>query len=510
MVGDDKQFERIHHLLQKQARQQPDAVLLYEEGGGTVSYGEMWRRAGAARDWLESQGVRPGDRVVVVGENCSEMVQCLFACSLLGAWQVGVNGRLSGREIDAIRTHADPALTLYLGRVSSAVAEHARAQADVHALPDLGAGLGNFWVAAARRPQPETGALAAGVGTVIYTSGTTGSPKGVLVPHKGLIHFARVSAASRRLGPDDISYAALPMSHIFGIATVLMASVYAGASLVVRRRFDVADVLASLESPGLTTLQGVPTMFTRILEACPSSPPAPGLRYLYAGGSPLDPTLKRNVESLFHLPIHHGYGITEYAGSLYVTNIDAPRSDCSSGYPVEGVELRIGDLDQEPNASGQQGPILVRGPGVMLGYYRDPDQTAQALLPGGWLNTGDLGYVDDDGALFITGRSKDLIIRSGFNVYPIEVESVINTYPGVKLSAVVGKVVADQNEEVVAFIEPQAGSAVDAHDLTVYLKARLAPYKVPARVIPLETIPTTVSGKIKKQPLREMLNQPAP
>jgi len=497
--------ERIHQLLQQRAASQPDAVFLYEEGGATLGYGQMWHRVEQARDWLAAQGVRPGDRVAVVGENCAEMVQALFACSLLGAWPVGLNARLSPREVAVILAHAEPALTLYTSRISPAAAAHAQAAGARPA--DAGPwDAGNHYAAATQPPAPETGDLAGQVATLIYTSGTTGAPKGVMVPHRGLLHFARISAASRRLVPADIGYAALPLSHIFGIATVLMATVHAGASLVLRSRYDPQDVLRALQSPGLSILQGVPTMFTRLLAAMPAqAPPAPRLRYVYTGGAALDPTLKREVERAFGQPLHHGYGITEYAGSLFITDIDAPRGDCATGHAVEGVELRLGSPDAGPPRPGERGDILVRGPGVMLGYYRNPEQTAQALLPGGWLNTGDIGYVDEQGALYIAGRSKDLIIRSGFNVYPAEVEAVINAFPGVRLSAVVGRLEADRNEEVVAFIEAQPGAAVDIDALMTHLRGQLAPYKRPARIVPIDALPTTVSGKILKQPLRERL-----
>lgn len=497
--------DRIHHLLQQQAERQPQAIFLYEESGATVRYGEMWARVQAAREWLAGQGVQPGDRVAVVGENCAQMIQALFACSLLGAWPLGLNARLSPREIDVIATHAEPALTLYTSHISSAAASHARAAGARPA--DAQVWNGDIeYALPAQRPAPETGDLAGQVATLIYTSGTTGAPKGVMVPHRGLLHFARVSATSRRLGPEDISYAALPMSHIFGIATVLLATVHAGARLVLRSRYDPQDVLGALQAPGLSILQGVPTMFTRLLAVAPEQGvPAPRLRYLYAGGAALDPTLKRQMENYFGLPLHHGYGITEYAGSLFITRADAPRDDCTAGYAVEGVELRLGSPDAGPPKAGEKGDILVRGPGVMLGYYRNPEQTAKALLPGGWLNTGDIGYVDEEGALFIAGRSKDLIIRSGFNVYPAEVEAVINAFPGVRMSAVVGRLEADQNEEVVAFVEPQPGAPVDTDALMTHLRSQLAPYKRPARIISIEAMPTTVSGKILKQPLRERL-----
>jgi len=496
----------IHEIPQYWAAQAPQAPCLYLESR-VIPYGELWERIVATRDWLAAQGVGAGDRVMVVGENCPEMVQLLFACSALHAWPVQVNARLSPREIDGIREHAGPLLTCFTPHVSDAAAAHATR---------LGASVANCdvldpafsFVRTQPAPARVSDAEARDIATLIYTSGTTGAPKGVMVPHAGLTHFARISATSRDLGPADIAYGALPMSHIFGIATVLMATLYAGAGLVLRPRFDAAEVFAALASPGVTMLQGVPTMFTRIMAVAReqfAKPDFPGLRYLYTGGAPLDPTLKRDVEAWFGQPLHHGYGITEYAGSLFITRKDAPRADTSAGYIVEGVEIAITDDDGNALPAGERGQIRVRGPGVMRGYFRNPEQTADALLPGGWLNTGDLGYLGTDGALFISGRSKDLIIRSGFNVYPIEVESVINAFPGVRQSAVVGRSDADGNEEVVAFIETQPGATIDRAALDTYLRDSLAPYKRPAQVRIIETIPTTASGKLLKQPLRAML-----
>jgi len=253
-------------------------------------------------------------------------------------------------------------------------------------------------------------------------------------------------------------------------------------------------------------------MFVRIVSAAADQPriDAPALRYVYTGGAALDLALKGKIQNLFGLPLHHGYGITEYAGSMFITNIDKPRDDGTAGYAVEGVELQIMQDGKPVQQAGAKGDILIRGPGVMLGYYRNPEQTAQALLPGGWLNTGDIGYGDEDGALFITGRSKDLIIRSGFNVYPQEVEAVMNAFPGIRLSAVVGKAQDDGNEEVIAFYETEDGQSVDTSALKQYLTDRLAPYKRPAQLIAIDQIPTTISGKIQKAPLRSRLDTAAP
>jgi long-chain acyl-CoA synthetase len=204
----------------------------------------------------------------------------------------------------------------------------------------------------------------------------------------------------------------------------------------------------------LTIVQGVPAMYARLLELCAldgcETPLASALRFAYAGGSPLDPTLKREVESLLGVPLHNGYGLTEAAPTVSQTRLDAPRADTSVGFPIPGVEVRVDAPD---------GQLFVRGPNVMQGYYRDPDGTAAVLDEDGWLDTGDLARQDPDGALFIHGRSKELIIRSGFKVYPLEVETVLNAHPAVTQSAVVGRVLPDGNEEVVAFVQPLAGSA---------------------------------------------------
>ncbi len=495
----------IHDVPAHWASTRPDAICLYDTAG-EITYGELWHRVQAMADWLAGQGVDAGDRVLIAAENSVEAVATLFACSVRGAWPIVVNARLSPRELSVIADHAQPALRLYTARVSDAASAHgAAAGAQVVPVPHFE---GLHFSCPDSAPARETGPHQKAVAALIYTSGTTGAPKGVMVSHRGLLHFARVSAESRSLGPDDIAFAALPLSHIFGLATVLMATVHAGASLYLRPRFDTADVFAALAEPGITMLQGVPTMFNRILATAPAREAlrAPRLRYVYTGGAPLDPSLKRDVEAYFGMPLHHGYGITEYAGSLFVTREDTPRTDCSAGYAVDDVELHIGPLDQPAQPrGGERGDIHVRGPGVMLGYYRNPEQTEAAILPGGWLATGDIGYLTDDGALFIAGRSKDLIIRSGFNVYPIEVESVINAYPGVRQSAVLGRPEADGNEQVVAFIETLPGETVDHAALSTWLREHLAPYKRPAHILDVDSIPTTLSGKIQKQALRSRL-----
>ncbi|MFM0208276.1 class I adenylate-forming enzyme family protein [Paraburkholderia sediminicola] len=485
----------------------PDAIAIREDGR-QLSFGHLWQNVEAAGQFLREQGVDTGDRVMIVAENCTAVITLLFALSELGAWPAIVNARLSEREIESIREHCTPRLMIFTHAASPDAVRHGvRYRAREIAPPGLGPlMIGGHDADITREPE----ALARKVALLIYTSGTTGKPKGVMATHRGLLHFARVSATSRNMGPADCAYAVMPISHIFGLATLLLATFQAGASLLLAARFSAEEVLAALAADEISILQGVPTMFTRIVAQAREQGGVrftPKLRYLYTGGGPLDLTLKQNVEALFGQPLHHGYGMTEYAGSLFITRMDRPRQDCSSGEIVEGAELRIVDADGEDVERGTPGELWVRGPGVMCGYYRAPEQTEEALRPGGWLNTGDIGRLADDGALFIVGRTKDLIIRSGFNVYPIEVESVINTHDSIRQSAVVGRATSDGNEEVIAFVELKEDAEFDVEALQDYLADRLSAYKRPAQIVRVDSIPTTASGKLLKQKLRALAEE---
>ncbi|WP_321869367.1 class I adenylate-forming enzyme family protein [Paraburkholderia tropica] len=504
MTVERRAARKISDIARHWAQTTPDATAIREEGRET-GFGQLWQNVEAAQRFLREQGVGTGDRVMVVAENCSAVIALLFALSEIGAWPAIVNARLSEREIETIRAHCGPRLVLFTHAASPDALRHGVRHRAKEIAPE---GLGPLMMAdadpaATREPE----ALAHEVALLIYTSGTTGQPKGVMATHRGLLHFARVSATSREMSAADCAYAVMPMSHIFGLATLLLATFEAGASLHLAARFSAEEVVRALTAAEISILQGVPTMFTRIVAYVREhggAVSAPRLRYLYTGGGPLDPTLKQQVETLFGMPLHHGYGMTEYAGSLFITRMDRPRKDVSSGQIVEGAELRVVGPDGHEVARGEAGELWVRGPGVMRGYYREPRLTEEAIDADGWLKTGDLGRLEADGALFIVGRSKDLIIRSGFNVYPIEVESVINTYDAVRLCAVVGRTDAEGNEEVVAFVEPKEGATLDIDALQRYIGERLSPYKRPAQIVPIDMIPTTASGKLQKQPLREL------
>ncbi len=495
--------ERIHQLLDRWLAEAPGRPFIHLPDGRSLSFADLGALADAAEAELRRLGVRAGDRVLVVAENCPEHAALILAASRVGAWSCGVNARMAPGEVDAFAEKADARLLYFTTSGSRAAAEHARRHRAVDSVLN-GMQHGAVRTQATVEPPPLQDEVAA----LIFTSGTTGQPKGVMVTHQALIHFARVSAASRQLGPQDRCYAFVPMTHIFGLATVLLTSLYAGAQLVLRPQFEPAELLDALAHHGVTQLQGPPALFSRLLahmhEQGIAHPEAPQLRYVYTGAGPLDLTLKTRVEAAFGQTLHHGYGLSEYAGSVHLTRLSERRPDTSVGYVVEDAEVQVTDpASGRPVPTGERGELWMRGRGLMRGYFRDPAATAAVMKPGGWYASGDLGELHADGALFVVGRLKEMIIRSGFNVYPAEVELALNQLPGVQRSAVVGRPAADGNEEVIAFVELSAGASFDEAAARAWLRERLAPYKQPSHIVSVAELPTSHNGKVLKRRLQE-------
>jgi len=481
------------------ARAPADRAL--EEGARTWSYAQLEAAVALAADVLSRAGVRPGDRVLVVGENCAALVVLLFAIARLEAWIVPVNARLSEREIAAIRAHCTPRRALYLVASSPDAAAHATREGAAEALSIATSSDVRMTAVADCVAEPADGDA---VAALLYTTGTTGEPKGVMLTHRNLLFIAKVSSTLRLLDAADRVYGVLPISHVYGLASVCLGTLFAGACLVLEARYSPAALVQALRDRGLSVVQGVPAMYAKLvdhLDAHAEPLSAPRLRFLYAGGSPLDAALKAAVEARIGHPLHNGYGLTEASPTVTQTRLDLPRVDCSVGPPIPGVAIRLVDAQGRDVAADGIGELLVRGPNVMRGYYRNAELTAKTVDAGGWLHTGDLARAGGDGALTIVGRGKELIIRSGFNVHPAEVEAVLNAHPAVRQSAVVGREVPG-NEEVVAFIELAEGAHATGADLGAFAAQHLAPYKRPAEIVILPGLPVSATGKILKQRLR--------
>jgi len=367
-------------------------------------------------------------------------------------------------------------------------------------------GLGTLGVGPLNRdtvPEPVETDRSRQVAALLYTSGTTGNPKGVVLTHRNLLFSAKVVGAQRE--PTDKAYCVLPISHIVGYSNILIASLMAGATVQLVPRFDPAALVSAIVNDGITLIFGVPAMYQRLLEykavAGIEELPRGKLRRLAVAGAPLDVTLKSKIEAEFGLPLGNGYGITECAPGIAVVHAETPRNDDAVGSLITGIEARLVGPGGRAVAPGEVGELHVRGPNIMRGYYRAPEATAAVIDADGWFNTGDLARFEDD-ILYIVGRTKELIIRSGFNVYPPEVEAVLNEHPAVVQSAVIGRPVPG-NEEVVAYVQLLPGSIATPADLMAHAARLLAPYKRPFEIIVLDTLPAASTGKILKHRLAD-------
>jgi acyl-CoA synthetase (AMP-forming)/AMP-acid ligase II len=501
---------RIHQLMEPWVADRPDLPAV-RDAHLALSYRQLQEASVATQAQLKALGVRPGDRLLVVGENCVALCVLVLAASRLDAWTVVANARLSEREIDLFVAHARPRRVLYTPQVSPEAARHAERHG---ARPMAWPGLGEMPVSALderTEPEPCFDDPKEQVGCVLYTSGTSGAPKGVMLTHANMIFTATSAARMRLLQPGDLSYGVLPMAHIVGLTAQFMGNLCGGAELALAPRFTPAETARMLREEGVTVFTGVPAMMAKMLDwsretATPLA--APRLRLMTVAGSPMTPALKQEAEQVFGLPLDNGYGLTECAPTIAQTRTGERRSDCAVGHPIQGVEVRIVGAGGVEVPQGEIGELWVRSPGLMKGYYRSPELTAQVIDADGWFNTGDMVRTEPDGALSIVGRSKELIIRSGLNVYPVEVEQAINAHPQVIQSAVVGRTV-DHNEEVVAFVERAAGASLDEAALRAHLREQLAPYKIPSEIRFMSPLPAAPTGKLLKGVMKTMAQQPA-
>ncbi|MGA9686474.1 MAG: long-chain fatty acid--CoA ligase, partial [Candidatus Sulfotelmatobacter sp.] len=403
--------DRISDVVKPWAELAPDHVALVEEGGAWT-YRQLASAITNTQAWLQDLEVRPGDRVMIVGENCRAFVTILLASAALDAWPVLVNSRLSAREIDEIQNHCSARRVFYTTSVSPQAADHAKRHgASVEERDGLGAvGIGPLNQSA--QPEPLEANVADRVAALIYTSGTTGRPKGVMLSHRNLLFMADGSAKTRSVTPEDRLYGVLPMSHAVGLSVVLLGSLIAGATLYLTPRFDPMTARVTLERDRITLFLGAPAIFNQLLQYAKlrkiTSLKLPALRIISSSGAPLDPVTKSGIESLFGMVLHNGYGVTECSPTIALTRPEAPRSDTSIGSAFPGIEIKLVGNNGQVAPAGDVGELQVRGPNIMRGYYRAPEDTAAAIDAEGWFNTRDLARLDD-GNLFIVGRTKDLI-----------------------------------------------------------------------------------------------------
>ena len=334
---------------------------------------------------------------------------------------------------------------------------------------------------------------------LIFTSGTTGVAKAAELTHGGLAWNTRALVDAFALTPEDVQLAAAPLSHVLGMTAIMCATLVSGGALALMERFEPRAALALMGQTHTTGVMGAPPMFVALVREARQAGRAPRFRFAQVGGAALASEVARSVEETFGCAVREGYGMSEVGGAISVTALHAKPKRHSVGSPLPGSELRIVDLaDRVIMPPGQRGEVQVRSPSVMRGYLGDPESTGAVLDDEGWLSTGDIGYLDVDGYLFLVDRRKELIIRSGYNVYPREVEDVLSNLPGVLEAAVLGVPHEEYGEEIVALVVAD-GDGLDPEVVKALACEHLAAYKYPRHVLVVDELPKGPSGKVSKR-----------
>ncbi|HSI41254.1 MAG TPA: malonyl-CoA synthase [Xanthobacteraceae bacterium] len=483
----------------------PDALAIETGAGTRYSYTDLLAWSGRMANALTAQGVKPGDRVAAQVEKSVAALVLYLATLRCGAVFLPLNTAYTGAEVDYFLGDAEPALFIGDPR-RRAELEPIAATAGARMLDLDAAGAGTLAEAAAAAPDDFATVPRAGddLAALLYTSGTTGRSKGAMLTHHNLLSNALALRQAWRFDARDVLIHALPIFHTHGLFVATNVTLFAGGSLLFLPRFDLDAVFAAL--PRATCLMGVPTFYVRLLQDPRLSEQATAhMRLFVSGSAPLLAETHRDFEARTGHAILERYGMTET--NMNTSNpYDGPRVPGAVGLPLPGVDIRITDPDSgAPLAPGAIGMIEVKGPNVFKGYWRMPEKTAAELRADGHFITGDLGRIDEAGYVHILGRGKDLVITGGFNVYPKEVEDLIDALPGVRESAVIGLPHRDFGEAVTAVVVTLPGAEVTEAQILAALDGRLARFKQPKRVVFVEELPRNAMAKVQKKELREAL-----
>ncbi len=463
-----------------------------------TTYGELRDQVGRIRGSLVARGVAPGDRVAIIAANNWYFVVAYLAVLGVGAIAVPLNPASPPPEIERELVVVGARLALVgptAGRRMAALGPGALDGFDgAVAVGDLLDG----------EPAPIVPREPDDVAVLLFTSGTVGAPRPAMLTHGNLrSNIEQILAhPTRPQGPDEVALAVLPLFHVFGLNAVLGVVLHIGGSVVLVERFDPHSTLEDIAAHGVTLVSAVPTMWAA-WAALPDAGPdqVASVRFAVSGAAALDAAVRRAVRDRLGLTVAEGYGLTE-ASPAVTSGLGHEAPDESIGVPLPGVAVRLVDPSGEDALVGDPGEIWVKGPNVFAGYWEDPEATAAALTTDGWLRTGDVAVVDDDGFLSIVDRVKDVIVVSGFNVFPAEVEEVLAAHPGIDAAAVVGVPHPHSGEAVKAFVVPAPGAHLEVDDVVDHVGRYLARYKCPSTVDFVDELPQGVTGKVLRRALR--------
>jgi long-chain acyl-CoA synthetase len=499
-------------VLREAAASHPDKpAILYD--GGSISYAELDLLSDRFAVGLRKRGLAPRDAIGLQLPNIPQFVIAYFGILKAGCVVVPLNVLLRAPETAyQLGNSRSKALITWAGIADEgAKATDAVGIEELYVVNTPGTPPATVGIAAESlldndpsEPAPYEQLDPGETAVIVYTSGTTGTPKGAELSHFQLLMNAEIPGRLFGVREDDVVVVVLPLFHVFGLSSQLNVCVRFAATMSLVVRFDAAKVIEVIRRDRVTIFEGVPTMYFALLNhPGVTDDDVASLRIGISGGAAIPAEILDDFEQKFGVLILEGYGLTETASTTTFNVSAEDRKVYSVGKPIWGVEVEIWDADERVLPAGETsvGEVMVRGINVMTGYFDDPEATAAAFTRG-WLHTGDLGYIDKEGFLFIVDRKKDLIIRGGYNVYPREVEEVLYTHPQVAEAAVVGIPDPRLGEEVKAFIITRPGSTVSEQELIDYVKERVAPYKYPRHVEFRSQLAHGPTGKILKNELR--------
>jgi len=484
-------------LLTESAGRSPGAPAI-RLGEVELSYEELDERSARLVTLLREKGFQSGDRVGVMLPNVPEFPVAYYGVLRAGGVVVPMNVLLKRREIAFYLEDSGAKLLL---------AWHGFAEEAREGAADAGAELivvePAAFAALLAELEPAPGLADTSeddTAVILYTSGTTGKPKGAELTHRNLFRNADVSSrTTSEISQGDVVLGALPLFHSFGQTVAMNASLKVGACLTLVPKFDPGEALATMQRDGVTHFYGVPTMFGALLHHPErESYDTSALRTCITGGASMPVEVLRGFEDAFGAKVMEGYGLSETSPVACSNHPDKERKAGSIGTPIEGVEMKVVDEDDEEVSQGKVGEIVIRGHNVMKGYWQRPDATAEAMR-GGWFHSGDMARTDEEGYFYIVDRKKDLIIRGGYNVYPREVEEVLFEHPKIREAAVVGVPHDEWGEEIGAAVVVHDGEELAPEEISAYVKERIAAYKYPRVVWFLDDLPKGPTGKILKR-----------
>jgi malonyl-CoA/methylmalonyl-CoA synthetase len=481
----------------------PDKTFIKNSDSRAFTFLNFWTLAGQMASALAASSVRAGDRVAVQVEKSPEAIALFLACARLGAVYLPLNTAYTLAEVDYFVGDAEPSALIVMPDRLEAMMELGKGH-KASAVLSLGiAGNGTFMDKTRLQPGGFTDGRAGwdDLAAILYTSGTTGRSKGAMLSHGNLASNALTLADTWRFSDSDVLIHALPVYHTHGLFTATNTLLLSGGTILLRQKFDVDDVMRLM--PEATTMMGVPTFYTRLLQHPGLTRAATAhMRLFISGSAPLLADTHQEFRERTGHAILERFGMTET--NMNTSNpYDGDRIAGTVGLPLPGVEVRISDPDTGKQlVPGEIGMIEVRGPNVFKGYWRMPEKTASEFRTDSFFITGDLGRIDDKGYVSIVGRGKDLIITGGFNVYPKEVESEIDSIAGVVESAVIGLPHPDFGEGVTAVVVRSRDDVLE-RDIIQALASRLAKFKLPKHVIFVDDLPRNAMGKVQKNILRQ-------